>query len=174
MHNKGVVLLERPTVFLAWFALASAALSPVWQLFAEGYMETLVYIVNAGAALGSAGVPSLNTTATPAVIGTAFVAAIALFVASPYHGLAWKIRWSTSTLLLLSAVHVILLSVQIRVAAADLEVLREAPHSFTTGRVLMPAAGVAESGGIGAWYWLFPLLTTTVWFVAMQRRQPQD
>ena len=167
--NPLLVLPGRPVVFLAWFAAIAALLLCGWSWVEQPYVRILVWFVNTGNQW--AGIPDtlrLTASATQGVIGSAFVAAIALFAATPAT-LSWKIRWSVASATLLFAVHAMLLTAQVRLAYAALEASRTGPRGFRSGLALIPVE--APTGDVaGAWYWLFPLLTALLWFAAMQRQ----
>lgn len=164
-----LALPGRPGVFLLWFAAIAALLLLGWSWLAEPYAQVLVRLVNVGSQ--SAGLPdSLRLTAsgTHGAIGSAIVATIALFAATPARDLLWKFGWSALSASLLFAVHAALLTTQVRLAYAGFEAARTGPRGFLSGVALIPVD--AATGDVaGAWYWLFPLLTALLWFAAMQR-----
>lgn len=169
--NPILTLPGRPVIFLAWFAAISALLLPGWEWLSQPYAQALVWLVNiAGHGGGLSDSLQLKASGVHGAIGSAFVAAVALFGATPGRDLRWKIRWSGLIALVLYGVHAVLLTAQVRLAHADLEAIRAAPRAFITGQAVDDGVNSIVAGDVSsAWYWLFPLLTALVWFTAMQR-----
>ncbi len=169
--SPAFVLAGRPGVFLAWFAGITALLLPGWNWVSEPYAQGLVWLLNAGLHMVLPHSLHLTASVTHGALGSAFVAAIALFLATPHRNLVWKIRWSTTVILALVSVHAALLTAQVHQAHASLEAMHETPRRFVSGEALVSGAGVDLAS---AWYWLFPLLTALVWFIAIQRPQEES
>lgn len=169
--NPVLSLPGRPAVFLLWFAVIAAVLLQGWNWLAAPYASALIWLVN----LGSAQLPAslqLTGTATHGAMGSAFVAAVALFMATPVRDFAWKCRWSATVAVVLFLLHAALLTVQVRFAWATMESMRQAPRAYLSGMAQMPD-GMASADIASAWYWLFPMCTALIWFAAMQRAQAE-
>jgi hypothetical protein len=172
--EMNILVLQRPFLFFAIFALATLLLLPLWNGLADWYMAALTALVNAASAW--TGLPSqfqFGAMPQEQTVNPGIVAGTALFIATPERSVRWKISWIVFLIAFLYLFQSLMLLLQIHIAYAHffaqlswVQRLHYDVPMLSSLRTDSLLASLVESGR----YWAKSLCFILIWIVAIGRR----
>ena len=149
-----------PGLFLATCAAATGLALLAWRVASTYYLAAVVWVANVTLGALGAGVSIRPPTGASEAAYPVVAGAIALFVATPGHGLAWKARWLIGLLGGLFLLHIGLVCLDAHAAA----VARTDLHAGSGTTLMAGLADMARANlglGLVALTWIMARPWTT-------------